>query len=816
LFAAVVVMTLALGLSVNAAILSIYDQILLRELPVPDADALVNLGAPGPKQGSTSCNDGGTCDEIFSYPMFRDLERVDGPFVGLAAHRYVDTSLAFEGATATGSGLLVSGQYFSLLGVTPARGRLLDANDDRVDGEASAVVLTYAYWERTLGADPGVVGRTLVVNGKPLTIVGVAPRGFHGTTVGERPLVFVPITFRWLSSPNAFPRHADRKSYWAYLFARLKPGVSVHQAAAAINVPYRSITKEVDLPLVTGATEQVLDQYRAKTIVLTAGDRGQSRIDDNARTELTILAVSTGLVLLIACVNIANLLLARGSTRVGEIAVRASLGASRSRLLALLLIETLLLAVGGALVSTPLTMAALHSIQAMLPAANATTLDATIDGAVVAVTVGLAVLSTVVFGLIPALKLIGVDVSPAQQTQGTRQTGGKSAAHFRATLTTAQIALSMALLVLAGWFAQSLANVTRVDLGFRAESLAGFAIAPERNGYAPAESAALFTRLEEELAGIPGVRAAAASGVLLLDNSEWNANVSVEGFEATPETDTNVAMNNVGREFFRTLEMPLVRGDGLERATPDGPRVAVVNERFVEKFALGDAAVGKRMAFGSGGVLDIEIVGVVRDAKYSEVKAETPAQVFMPREQASSLGEMSFYLRSSLGLAELRSAVVAVLGQHDPNLPLMEFRTVGEQARENAFLDRFMSAVATTLAVLAVVLAGVGIYGVLSYGVAQRLREIGLRIALGAAPRNVRGMVLKQIGWMAAIGIAIGVGLALLLGQGARALLFGLAPSDPVVPAVAILVLLTVVLAAAYWPARRAALVDPITALRGD
>ena len=284
LFAVVVVTTLALGLSINAAIFSIYDQILLRELPVPDPDGLVNLGSPGIKQGNTSCNDGGTCDEIFSYPMFRDLERIDGPFVGLAAHRYVDASLAFEGETATGSGLLVSGQYFSLLGVRPTAGRLLDTNDDRVDGEASAVVLTYAYWESSFGADPTVVGRTLVVNGKPLTIVGVGPRDFHGTTVGERPLVFVPITFRWLSNPNAFPQHADRRSYWAYLFARLKPGVSPEQAEAAINVPYRSIVNEVDAPLLSGVSEQQLAAFRAKTIVLTPGDRGQSRIDDNART----------------------------------------------------------------------------------------------------------------------------------------------------------------------------------------------------------------------------------------------------------------------------------------------------------------------------------------------------------------------------------------------------------------------------------------------------------------------------------------------------------------------------------------------------
>jgi predicted permease len=519
--------------------------------------------------------------------------------------------------------------------------------------------------------------------------------------------------------------------------------------------------------------------------------------------------------LFIACVNVANLLLARGATRVGEIAVRASLGASRGRLLSLLLVETLLLAAAAALASTPLTMSALHGINAMLPASNRV-FDLTLDGTVLAATLVMAVVATFVFGLIPALKLIAIDVNPAHQTQSTRQTSGIAAARFRVTLTTAQIALSMALLVLAGWFAQSLANVARIDLGFRAESLAVFTIAPDRNGYPAEQSAALFTRLEDELAQIPGVRGAAAAGVALLDNSTWHGNVSVEGFEATPETDTNVSRNFVSAEFFQTLEMPLVRGVGFERALPDGPRVAVVNERFVEKFMLVPGAVGKRIAFGATQDLDVEIVGVVRDAKYSEVKGDTPPQVFVPRAQVPFMGEMSFYLRSTLGLPELRSAVAGVLARHDANLPIINLLTVRQQARENMFLDRFMSTLATALAAIAVVLAAIGIYGVLSYSVAQRLREIGLRMALGAAPQAVRRMVFKQVGWMATVGVVIGVSLALILGQAGRSLLFGLTPTDPVVPAAAVLTLLAVVAAAAYWPARRAARIDPVTALRGD
>ena len=814
LFAVVVVATLALGLGVNASIFSFYEQILLRELRVPAPHELVNFLSPGRKQGSTSCSNIGTCDEIFSYPMFRDLERFDGPFVGIAAHRDLETNLAIDGKTVAGSGLLVSGSYFRLLGLNPAAGRLLDSNDDRVDGEASAVVLSHAYWQSGFAGDPGVVGRELAVNGKTLTIVGVTPPGFAGTNVGSRPQVFVPITFPWRSDSQ---NHTDRKLYWTYLFARLKPGVSLEQASAAINEPYRAITNEVDAPLLTGFSEQMMSEFRAKTLVLEPGARGQSTIDTLGRTSLTMLLVSTGLVLLIACVNVANLLLARGSTRVGEIATRASLGASRSRLLQLLLVEVLLLAAGAVLASLPLTLVALRGVNSLLPGFAQTTFDLDLSAGVIEMTAGLAVVSTLVFGLIPALKLVRLQANPALQAQGVRSTGGKSAARFRATLTTAQIALSMVLLVLAGWFAQSLANVARVDLGFRADSLTVFSIAPDRNGYTRERRSVFFERLVDELGQIPGVTSAAAAAVSLLAGDNWNSSISVEGYAATPGENTNVSTNHVTHDFFRTMQIPLIAGLGFEQGGgADRPKVAIVNERFVERFALGPDAVGKRIATGEDGALDVQIVGVVRDAKYSEVKQDPPPQLFMPREQATFLGAMTFYVRSELAPGAVRTAVEQVVARQDATLPIMNFRTVAEQARENVFLDRFMGTLAVALAAMATVLAAIGIYGVLSYGVVQRLREIGLRIALGAAPQNVRRMVLKQVAWMALFGIVVGIGLALLLGVAGQALFFGLTPTDPLVPAAAVLALTAVVVTAAYWPARRAALVDPVTALRGD
>jgi predicted permease len=518
-------------------------------------------------------------------------------------------------------------------------------------------------------------------------------------------------------------------------------------------------------------------------------------------------------VLLIASVNVANLFLARGSARVGEIAVRASLGASKQRLLALLLLEVLLLAGGAAVASVPLTLIGLRGIHSLMPATVATVFDFGINARVAFMTVALTVGSTFVFGLIPALKLMRVDSSPALQSQGVRSTGGKTAARLRAALTTAQIALSMALLVLAGWFAQSLYNVAREDLGFRAESLAVFSIAPDRNGYTGERAPQLFQRLEEDLAQVPGVTSVALAAVPLIANAMWQYGVTVEGYEAAPGENTDVAMNYVSPDFFRTVEMPLVSGSGFERMQgPERQNVAIVNERFVERFGLDAGTVlGTRITTGTDGPVDARIVGIVRDAKYSQINRDAPPQMFLSRSDGPVV-----YVRSDGAAAQLRSSVEQVLARHDANLPLLNFRTMVDQAEENVFLERFMSTLAGALAVIATVLAAIGIYGVLSYGVAQRLREIGLRMALGAAPRNVRGMVFKQTAWMAGVGVAIGVSLALLLGQLGRALLYGLSPTDPLVPAVAVSALLSVVLTAAYWPARRAAQVDPVTALRGD
>jgi predicted permease len=365
MFVVIIVLTLGCGIAVNSAVLSLFEQTLLRSLPVSEPEALVNFVSPGPKPGSASNDSAGYLDQVFSYPMFRDLEGLQEPFVGIAAHRTIDVNVAVDGQTSSARAMLVSGGYFSLLGVVPAAGRLLGPQDD--GGGAEAAMLSYSFWQNSLGADPTVVGRAIVVNGQALTVVGIAPKTFHGTTLGVRPAVFVPSTFPPRPDENASAvAHGDRTYSWLYLFARLKPGVSVERAEAAINAPYRAILNDVEVPLLRNFSAQTTEQFRSKTLTLAPGARGQSILPFQARAPLTIALVVTGIVLLIACVNIAGLMLARGATRLGEMAVRSSLGATRWRLLSLLLVESLLLAGLAVVAAVPLTSAALEGIGFLL------------------------------------------------------------------------------------------------------------------------------------------------------------------------------------------------------------------------------------------------------------------------------------------------------------------------------------------------------------------------------------------------------------------------------------------------------------------
>ncbi len=810
---AVAVLSLALGIGANAAIFSLFNQMLLRALPVQQPGDLVNLKAPGPKPGSQSCNQAGDCDEVFSYAMFRDLEREQSSFTGIAAHRLFGANLAFRAQTLNGDGLLVSGSYFPLLGLQPAVGRLIGPDDDRTIGQAPVVVLSHAYWRRRFDQDPAVLNETLIVNGQALTIVGVAPAGFDGTTLGARPQVFVPITLRGVMQPG-FSGFDNRRSYWAYLFARLKPGGSMKAAETALNGPYHAILSDVEAKLQTGMSEQTMTRFRARRVTLDEGYRGQSSLHEDARAPLVLLLGVTAFVLLIACANIANLLLARGAGRAGEMAVRLSIGASRLQLVTQLLLESVMLALIGGLLGMLTARWTLDLIASLLPPEATANLDFALDGTVLAFAAALAVGTGLLFGLFPALHSTSPDLVSTLKEQAGHKGSSRGAARFRTTLATAQIALSMALLVAAGLFTRSLWNVSRVDLGLQVDNIVTFGISPELNSYTPERSRALFERLEDELARLPGVTGVAASLVPLIAGSNWGSSVYVQGFDTGPDTDRGSRYNEISPGYFRTLGVPLMSGREFTRADAGATaKVAIVNEAFAKKFNLGREAVGKRMSSEGANDLDIEIVGLVQNAKYSEVKQEIPPLFFRPYRQDERLGSINFYVRSSLDPQQMLPTVSAAVAKLDPNLPVENLKTLPQQVRENVFLDRMISTLSAAFATLATLLAAVGLYGVLAYSVAQRTKEIGLRMALGADGGRVRGMVLRQVAWMTALGGVVGLAGAVGLGRLAQSLLFELQEHDPIVLSTAAILLALVAIGAGFIPAHRASRVDPMRAL---
>ncbi len=815
---ATVIAMLALGIGATTAMFSLFDRVLLQPMNVPAPDQLVNLGAPGPKWGSTMCSVAGKCDYTFSYPMFRDLEAQQTVFTGLAAHKTFPANLAYDHRTSVGNGLLISGSYFDVLGLKPALGRLIGRQDEPKVGEGAVAVLSYDYWRSYFGADPNVVDRTLTVNGQPLAIVGVAPQGFDGTTIGYRPRVYVPITLRWLMEPTAQNAPTDRTSYWAYLFGRLRPGVTIDAAKAALAGPYRGIINDVEAPLNSFMPPEALARFRDRQLTIEPGARGQSTLPEQATTPTSLLLGVTGLVLLLVCANIANLLLARGAARSGEMAIRASLGADRGRLLRQALLEAGVLAVAGGVASVPVALVTLRSIRALMPSA-VENLDITLSGSALLFAAGAALVTVLLFGLAPAIKASRADPGLAMKGQAQQAVGAHGARRFRSSLATAQIVMSTVLLVLAGLFVQSLANLSRVDLGMNATSVATFTISPRRNGYSREQATRFYDRLEAELAAQPGVVDVASSMVPLLSGSNWGAGIAIEGMDVGPPGPENSAsMNAVSTRFFHTLAIPLIAGRDFTAAdTVDTPRVTIVNQAFLRRFKLGDDALGKHIGNGNPKEPpDMEIVGIVGDAKYAQVRDAAPPQFFVPRQQSAFLDQMTFYVRAAVPPEALLTLVPRVVTGLDPELPVDKPTTMRQVIDENVFIERLVATLSAGFALLATVLAAVGLYGVLAYFVAQRTREIGLRLALGATAARLRAMVLKQVAVMAGIGVPLGLVLAVLIGRAAEVLLFGLKGYDPLVLGAAVAVLAVVIALAGYLPARRAASVAPMEALRSE
>ncbi len=812
---AIAVFSLALGIGANAAIFSLFEQLLWRKLPVAAPERLANFKTLGPSPGSNSCNQAGGCDEVYSYAMFRDLAKAPSAFSGIAAHRLTSFSISVRNEPLTGEGVMVSGSYFPVLGINAALGRLLTVADDEVTGANFVAVISHAFWKANFGSDPAAVGQSVVLNGKSYAIVGVAPEGFEGTTTGARPLVYVPISMR--GAIEGFTRWEDRRNYWIYLFGRIKPDASHATTTASINAIYSPILNDVEAALQEGMSEKTMESFRKKQIVLAPGARGQSSIDREAKTPIILLFSVTFVVLLIACANIANLLLARGARRATEMGVRLALGATRRHLVTQLLSESVMLALAGGLASLLVAQWTLNGVMAILPPQAAATMTFGISPAVMIFSALLSVGTGFFFGLFPALHSTRGDLISTIRAGAGQIAGGRSATRFRSALVTTQIALSMGLLIMSALFLKSLVNISRVDLGVKVSEIATFEVVPERVGYDSARSAVLFTRVEQELAAIPGVTAVTSGRVPLLSGHNWGNDAHVQGYPCGPDVDCGSRFNAIGTNYFKTLGVQLKSGREFSAADLlGGQRVAVVNEAFAKKFKLGSNAVGKFMGTESDDTLNVQIVGLVPDVKYSDVKDTVPPVYYLPWRQDANIGGLHFYVKTSLPPAQILTSLRATIKRIDPALPIENLKTMPQQVRENIFLERMISIMSSAFAMLATLLAGVGLYGVLSFSVQQRTREIGVRMALGADGSNIRALVMKQVGVMLLIGGSIGIAAALGLGRVARSQLYELEGHDPVALISAVLMLTMVAFAAALVPALRAARVDPMLALRYD
>jgi putative ABC transport system permease protein len=811
-FTAVAVVMLALGIGVNTAIFSLTDQVLLRELPVQRPQELVVLRSPGDKPGHTSSD--GDDAASFSYPLYKELHAQNPAFSGLLARYAVPLSVAGQGSTERAHGELVSGNYFEVLGVPPTLGRVFSAQDETAPGANPVAVLSYGYWARRFGRDPAILNQQFTVNGSVLTVVGVACAAFTGVQIGQVPDVFIPLTMKPQMTPN-WNGLQDPADHWLALLGRLHPGLSRAQAQAVLQPTYRAVLQS-ELPLMklsAGAQGRFLD----RPLLLEKGASGRPILQADARQPLQLLTVMVGLVLLIACANLASLLVARGEARQREIAVRLAVGAGRWRLLRQLFTENLMLALLGAAGSVLLAAWTLGVlVGTMQESIGVLGLKSQLDGRVAAFAIALSLLTAIMFGLAPALRATRTGLQNTLKDLGSSVSHRISSVRLRKALIVGQVALTAVLLTAAGLFTRSLLNLKNTNLGVRTDHVLEFSIAPELNRYSPSRALAFADRLRQAIAASPGVSSVSTATIPILAGDDWGSNVTIAGYTARESEDMHVWRNDVGPDYFATLGTPLLTGrEFRDSDNAAAPKVAIVNATFARRFLQGRNPLGVYFRTGAGtSKPDVEIVGVVKDSKHSDPRDPIHPFVYEPYAQDPTFGRATFYVRTAAQPEAMAATLRKIVHSFDPNLPVYDMQTLVQQVDDIVFADRLVTFLSLCLGILAAALAAVGLYGVMAYVVARRTREIGIRMALGATRESIAGLILREVARMAGVGLAIGVAVALAADRLVASLLYGVQATDPLVFAVAVLLLGVVALLAGGLPARRAASVDPVVALR--
>lgn len=827
-FTAIAVLSLALGIGANTALFSLVDAVLLKTLPVKKPNELVLFNwLGGPRglsrgiMGSTKTDPatGMRTSTSFSYltfERFRDNNDTLSDVFAFAPLHQLNVSVDGQPEIATGQ--FVSGGYHPGLGVRAMMGRTITSDDDKA-GAPPVTVITHRYWQRRFGHDPDVVGKTLNVNNVPFTIIGVTPPEFVGASqVGWSPDLSIPFSMQ----PQVSPHESSLNGpwfWWLQIMGRLKPGMTMEQAASSFESVFRQSAQE--------GWEAALARFPPKgqaqnpaprdvpNLKAGSGSQGLTELRSAYSQPLMILMAIVGFVLLIACANVANLLLARAATRQKEIAVRLALGASRWRLVRQLLTESVLLAILGGAVGVLFAYWGKDMLLTLRPwGGGELGVDPKIDLRVLGFTIAVSLATGLLFGLAPALRATKVDLAPALKDNARSVTGGTRSILTK-SLIIVQVSMSLVLLVGAGLFVQTLRNLQNVDIGFNRENLLLFNVEPGLNGYDRPRMAQLYRRITERLEAVPGVRSATVSLIPLLSGQAQTRGIDVQGHTSRPDDNDDAKVNTVGAHFFETLEIPILLGRGLSpRDDESAPKVAVINQMLAHKYFGDEIPLGRRFGFGgpetSG---QIEIIGVTGDAKYTDIRSQTEPTVYLPYLQ-SIPRQATFIVRTSGDASAMTASIREAVHEVDNNLPLFGMKTQSQQADESLTQERLFATLSSFFGVLALLLACIGLYGVMSYGVARRTNEIGIRMALGASAPRVMRMVMRETILVVIVGVVIGLGAALATTRLIASMLFGLAATDALTISFAVVLMIGVAAVAGYLPARRASKVDPMVALR--
>ena len=815
-FTLVAITTLALGIGANTAMFSLLDQVVLRLLPVPHPEQLVIVRETGNHYGNSYG------PNTISWPMFEDLRDANQVFSGMFCRFPATVTLGYSDRAAQISAELVSGSYFPTLGIGAVLGRTIAPGDDAVPDSEPVVVLSYSFWRSYFDGDRAIVGRAIALNGHAMNVIGVAQPGFDGVELGAPAKIFVPIMMKTEMTPHSDGlKDRRRRLSWVTTYGRLKSGVSLPQAQLSLQPLLHSILEfEVQQPeFVRTYTAVDRELFLRNRVELLPGSENELRED--MRRPLWLLVALTGAVLLLACANLANLLLARATSREREFAVRLAIGAGRARIVRQLLVESLLLSVAGAALGLALAYVADRGLlRIYLPADAAAefVVSPIPDGRVLAFTVGVMLLTSLVFGLLPALRGSRTEITLSlKDRSGAQSSGGIS---LRRTLVGIQVALSLLLLAGAGLFVRTLRNLENLGPGFPTDRLLTFRINPSLNGYSDPETKSFYERLNVNLQTVPGVASVGFSTMPLLKGYAWQNAILGKNFEGAPIEEQPV-LCEVGPGYFATLGIPIVAGREFT-TEDDGPaeyKYAVVNETFAKKYFPGRNPIGQRF-----GLVDemapttpgIEVIGVIPDRKYRDLRETPPAQAYFPYFQGPHFRFMNVYLRTQGDPRWFVDAIRERMLQFDPHVPVVGLETMNQQIGFSLRTERLVASLSAVFGGLATLLAVIGLYGVMAYVVIRRTREIGIRMALGALRSNVIAMVMREVLLLIAAGLAAGFSLALVLADFIRSQLFGLNPRDPLTFLGSAVVLTLAAGLAGLVPALRASCVDPTIALRHE